>query len=103
MTGVQTCALPILYKRNSYRKDFMKAAQLIKEVNLPVKSDVIMDNPFEKETDIIQTIETIMETPKPCLYEIFSLALLPGTELYDRAKKECPEKMEDCRGKNFMK
>ena len=92
-----------IYKRNSYRKDFLEAAQLIKEVNLPVKSDVIMDNPFEKESDIIQTIETIMETPKPCLYEIFSLALLPGTELYDRAKIECPEKMEDCRGKNFMR
>lgn len=92
-----------IYKRNSYKKDFLDATKLIKEVNLPVKSDVIMDNPFEKEEDILQTIETIMETPKPCLYEIFSLALLPGTELFERAKKECPEKMEDPRGKNFMK
>ena len=92
-----------IYKRHSYRKDFLDATKLIKEANLPVKSDVIMDNPFETEDDILQTIETIMETPKPCLYEIFSLALLPGTELYERAKKECPEKMEDPRGKNFMK
>jgi len=91
-----------IYKRHSYRKDFLDATKLIKEANLPVKSDVIMDNPFETEDDIMQTIETIMETPKPCLYEIFSLALLPGTELYDRAKVECPEKMEDPRGKNFM-
>jgi radical SAM superfamily enzyme YgiQ (UPF0313 family) len=92
-----------IYKRNSFRKNFLEAAKLIKEVNLPVKSDVIMDNPFEKESDVILTIETIMETPKPCLYEIFSLALLPGTELYERALKECPDKMEDAKGKNFMK
>lgn len=92
-----------IYKRKSYRKDFLDATKLIKAANLPVKSDVIMDNPFETEDDIILTIETIMETPKPCLYEIFSLALLPGTELFERAKKECPEKMEDPRGKNFMK
>ena len=92
-----------IYKRYSFKKHFFEAAQLIKEVNLPIKSDVIIDNPLETEDQVIETIEAIAETPKPCLFEIFSLALLPGTELYDRAKKECPDKMEDFRGKNFMK
>lgn len=92
-----------IYKRYSFKKDFLEAAQLIKEVNLPVKSDVIIENPFETEDQTIETVETISKTPRPRLFEIFSLALLPGTELYDRAKKECPDKMEDFRGKDFMK
>jgi radical SAM superfamily enzyme YgiQ (UPF0313 family) len=92
-----------IYKRYSFKKDYFNAVELINKARLPVKSDVILDNPFEMEADTIETIETIMETPKPCLFEIFSLTLLPGTELFERAKIECPDMMEDCRGKNFMK
>ncbi len=92
-----------IYKRHVYKKDFLKAARLIRELNLPVKSDVIMDNPFEQENESIETIETLIETPKPLIIEFFSLTLLPGTELYNRAKTECPEEIDDCRGKNYTK
>lgn len=92
-----------IYRRYVYKKDFLKAAKLIRELNLPIKSDVIMDNPFEKEDETIETIETLFETPKPLIIEFFSLTLFPGTELYYRAKAECPEKLEDCRGRNYAK
>jgi radical SAM superfamily enzyme YgiQ (UPF0313 family) len=92
-----------IYKRHVYKKDFLHAAKLIRDLNLPVKSDVIMDNPFENKSEAIETIETLIETPKPLIIEFFSLTLLPGTELYDRVNAECPEKMEDCRGKNYAK
>lgn len=92
-----------IYKRRSLKKDFLCSARLINEFKVAGKYDVILDNPFEHESDIFETIETLAETPKPYLIEFFSLTLFPGTELYDRVKKECPEKMEDCRGKNYIR
>ncbi len=90
-----------VYKRRSLKKDFLKSAQLINELYIAGKYDVILDNPFEKENETIETIETLIETPKPYLIEFFSLTLFPGTELYDRVLAECPDKMEDCREKNY--
>ncbi len=91
-----------IYKRRVYKKDFLRIAELIKEFNFAGKYDIILDNPYESENETIKTIETLIETPKPYLIEFFSLTLFPGTELYDRVKKECPEKMEDCREKHYM-
>ena len=42
-------------------------------------------------------IERLMLTPKPYLLRLYSLTFYPGTELYEKAKKECPEKIEDSR------
>ncbi len=91
-----------VYNRRVFKKDFMEAANLLKELNIASKYDVILDNPFEKESNTIETIETLMETPKPYIVEFFSLTFLPGTELYDRVLAECPEKMEDCKTKDYM-
>ncbi len=91
-----------VYNRHAFKKDFMEAANLLKELNIASKYDVILDNPFEKESNTIETIETLMETPKPYIIEFFSLTFLPGTELYDRVLAECPEKMEDCKTKDYM-
>lgn len=91
-----------VYNRHAFKEDFIKAANLLKEFNVASKYDVILDNPFEKESNTIETIETLMETPKPYIIEFFSLTFLPGTELYDRARSECPEKMEDCKAKDYM-
>jgi len=91
-----------VYNRHAFKKDFMQAANLLKELNIASKYDVILDNPFENESNTIETIETLIETPKPYIVEFFSLTFLPGTELYDRAQAECPEKMEDCKTKDYM-
>jgi hypothetical protein len=42
-----------------------------------------------------------MNTPKPYFTQIFSLSFFEGTDIYERAKKECPELMEDYREKDF--
>ncbi len=91
-----------IYKRTAMKKDFLHSAKLIKEFNIAGKYDVILDNPFEDEDDIIETIEALIETPKPYIVEFFSLSLYPGTELHNKVLRECPETMEDCRAKNYI-
>ena len=91
-----------IYKRKSLKSDFLKAAGIIKDFNIAAFYDVILDNPFENEEDRFETIQTLIETPKPFCPQIFSLSLYLGTELYERTKKECPEKIEDSLKKDYL-
>jgi radical SAM superfamily enzyme YgiQ (UPF0313 family) len=90
-----------IYKRKSFKADFLKAAKIIKDYNIAAYYDVILDNPFESEEDKIETIKTLAETPKPYYTQFFSLSLYFGTELYERAQKECPERIENSLEKDY--
>ena len=68
-----------IYKRRSGKQDFLKAARAIKNQDLAAFYDVILDNPFETDEDRIDTVLTLMETPKPFYTQYFSLSLYPGT------------------------
>jgi len=91
-----------IYKRRSLKTDFLKAARIINDFNIASSYDIILDNPFENEEDKFETIQTFIETPKPFFPKFHSLSLFFGTELYERAKKECPEKIEDSLKKDFF-
>jgi len=91
-----------IYKRKSLKADFLKAAGIIKDFNIAAFYDVILDNPFENEEDKLATIQTLIETPKPFYPQIFSLNLYLGTEMYEKAKKECPEKIENSLKKDYL-
>ncbi len=77
-----------VYRRKCTKKDFLRAATLIKERDLAAFYDVILDNPFETERDSIETVLTLMQTPKPFYTQFFSLSLYPGTELRRKALEE---------------
>lgn len=103
--GLQTGSDRVLkdvYKRKSFREDFLKAAKMVKDFNIAAFYDIILDNPFETQEDKLQTIETLMQTPKPFYTQVFSLVFYYGTELYEKAKTECPQYIkEDYREKNY--
>ena len=84
-----------VFKRKSLKADFLKAAAILKDFKIASLYDVILDNPFENEEDSFETIQTLTEAPKPFYIQMYSLNLYLGTELYELAKKECPEKIED--------
>ena len=50
--------------------------------------DFIIDNPYETKEDIIKTYNFILELPRKVTFNIFFLAFLPGTTLYERAIKD---------------
>jgi radical SAM superfamily enzyme YgiQ (UPF0313 family) len=91
-----------IYKRKSVKADFLKAAEIVNDFNIAAMYDVILDNPFENEEDRLETIQTLTETPKPFYSQSYSLSLYLGTELHERAKKECPEEIEDFLKKDYL-
>lgn len=74
-----------IYKRQSFKCQFLEAAKTVKKQNLAAIYDVILDNPFETDEDRLETVLTLMETPKPYYTQFFSLTFYPGTELRVRA------------------
>ncbi|MBC8495687.1 cobalamin B12-binding domain-containing protein [archaeon] len=91
-----------IYKRKSLKADFLKAARIIKKFNIAAFYDIILDNPFENEEDRLATVQTLIETPKPFYTQFFSLTCYLGTEIYEKVKKELPEKIEDSLRKDYL-
>jgi anaerobic magnesium-protoporphyrin IX monomethyl ester cyclase len=76
-----------IFNRPISNKSFIDATKLINKYKLIGYYDIITDNPFEKEEDIIKTIKILTKIPKPYRLDIFSLCFYPGTELHDKAKR----------------
>ena len=77
-----------IYKRNVTSRDFLAATNLVKDVGLSGYYDIILDNPYETEEDILKTLEVILQIRKPFQFQLFSLCLYQGTELHEKAKKD---------------
>jgi anaerobic magnesium-protoporphyrin IX monomethyl ester cyclase len=77
-----------IYKRNVVSSDFLAATNIVKDVGLYGYYDIILDNPYETEEDILKTLEIILQIRKPYQFQLFSLCLYQGTELHEKAKKD---------------
>lgn len=77
-----------IYKRFVTNEKFIEATKIVKKYNIAGYYDVILDNPYETEQDIIETINVILKIPKPFMLQLFSLCFYQGTEIHNRALKE---------------
>jgi len=80
-----------LYQRPISNERVIQAANLINDFQsklLPPCYHVILDNRWENAEDLIDTLNTIIQLPKPFWFKRSSLILFPGTELYEKAKRE---------------
>jgi len=77
-----------VYHRPVTRAQFLKATRIIHEEGICAIYDVIMDNPYETESDNLETLETVLSIPRPFQFQIFSLRLFKGTELQERVARE---------------
>ncbi|MBW2989045.1 B12-binding domain-containing radical SAM protein [Candidatus Woesearchaeota archaeon] len=91
-----------IFNRMSFKEDFLRAARIIKDNKIAGFYDVILDTPFERDKDKIETIKTFMETPKPFIPVFYSLTLYAGTKLYERVKGEASHNMDDYLKKDYM-
>ena len=82
-----------VYNRQSLPRHFLEAANVLHDYGIAPWYDLIVDNPFETVEDSYQTVETLIETPKPFYPQLFSLSLYWGTDLHERALKECPDEI----------
>jgi len=86
--GIQTGSKRIknnIYNRFVPNKKILQAARIINKYNLAGWYDIILDNPYETEDDLLQTIKLLLKIPKPYQLELLSLTFYPGTEIYNRA------------------
>ncbi len=91
-----------VYKRKSTRQHFQAAAKVLNDLQIAAYCDVILDNPFESVDDQVETIEALLAAPRPYYLQLYSLAIYYGSELRDRVLKECPDKLEDAREKDYL-
>jgi anaerobic magnesium-protoporphyrin IX monomethyl ester cyclase len=91
--GIQSGSEHILefYKRPSPPAKIRAAGEVISnfapKYHLAPLYDIIVDNPVETRQDVIDTLELMYEMPRPFNPLIFSLKVIPNTDL-ERAMKE---------------
>lgn len=91
--GIQTGSenTKALFKRHYSNACVVKAAQTINKFRDRLSTplyDIIIGNPFEKESDLAETLMLLAHLPVPYQLTLYKLALFPGTELFERAKAE---------------
>mgnify|MGYP001576261117 CR=1 FL=1 len=80
-----------LYGRFHSNDEVEKAARIINEFKYKIKMphyDIILDNPWETNEDLIETLMFLAKIPPPYQVQYFSLTFYPGTELYEKAKRD---------------
>lgn len=77
-----------VYKRHVTTDTFLNATRIIKSAGVAAYYDVILDNPYETEEDVLKTLKVILHIPKPFQLQLFSLCFYQGTELHKRAIKD---------------
>ncbi|MFH1968573.1 MAG: radical SAM protein [bacterium] len=91
--GIQTASerTKKLYRRHHSNQQVESAAKIMNEFKNRleiIQYDIILDNPFESDEDLIETLKFLAKLPPPFTLAIFSLTFYPGTELYDVAKSK---------------
>lgn len=80
-----------LYKRHHSNQQVEKAVKIINEfkdkIGIP-RYDIILDNPWETDEDLVETLMLLAKLPVPYQLSLYSLTFYPGTELYEIAKRE---------------
>lgn len=79
-----------LYKRHVPNEVIIKAANAINKFkkSLFPSYDIIIDNPYENNDDILDTIKLLLKIPRPLHVKSFSLTFFPGTELFEKALQD---------------
>jgi radical SAM superfamily enzyme YgiQ (UPF0313 family) len=91
--GVQSGSQAILdfYQRPTPPDQVLAASQVCAEFapkyQIPPAYDIIMDNPIETRQDVVDTLEMVYSFGRPFTLNVFSLKVIPNTEL-ERTMKE---------------
>lgn len=76
-----------LYQRRSKVEEITKATNLLRKhaKGVSIVYDFILDNPFEKDEDVKETLRLVGKLQKPFKFNLSTLIFYPGTRLYDMA------------------
>ncbi len=79
-----------LYSRHVSNEKTLQAIRLINKYKHSILAsyDFIIDNPYEQQQDLVDTIKFIVQFPEPYTLNLFSLSFFPGTKLFDKAVED---------------
>jgi radical SAM superfamily enzyme YgiQ (UPF0313 family) len=79
-----------VYERQQTKKDVLQATKILSKFGNKItpKYQFILFNKYEKEEDILETIDLIKKIPEPYNMQCFTLSLFKGSELYNRYLKD---------------
>lgn len=91
--GLQTGSDSIrkMYHRPESNTTMIEAGKLLHRYRkrlIPPDYHIILDNPWETPHDTLETARLLVQLPRPFGLALSSLLFFPGTELFNRAKKE---------------
>lgn len=89
--GVQTGSEKIkkIYQRNTPNDTILNAVHILNKFKKKIipSYDFIVDDTYETDEDVVETLRFLLKFPRPYHINVFSLTLYPGTELYNKAVK----------------
>jgi radical SAM superfamily enzyme YgiQ (UPF0313 family) len=107
--GVQSISDKVnkeIYHRYALRSNVEKAVKLLENYRNKVNLcfDFILDNPWETDDTVLESLDFVLSIKQPVTILIFSLTLYPGTSLHDRGIKEgiIKDELKDVYEKNHM-
>ncbi|MBI5145293.1 MAG: B12-binding domain-containing radical SAM protein [Candidatus Omnitrophica bacterium] len=71
----------VFFRRSTSNAKIIDAANIFKYYDINVSYDILLDNPFEKETDRMETLQLLLKLPRPFQLHTHSLTYFPETEL----------------------
>ncbi|MEI6126106.1 MAG: radical SAM protein [Pseudomonadota bacterium] len=77
-----------IFLRRVSNDKFLEATGLAKKYGVSGYYDVILDNPFESDQDVIETLHVLKRVPKPFQLQLFSLTFYKGTDIYTMFKEK---------------
>jgi len=99
--GMQSGSKRILWEvfhRKTTRRAILETARLMDRLGLDYDFDLISNNPFETEADLVETLGLLLEMPSRFRLNFLSgvniLAVFPGTRLDQMVQKEKPKPLE---------
>jgi anaerobic magnesium-protoporphyrin IX monomethyl ester cyclase len=90
--GIQSGSQTILdfYKRPTPPARILEAGEVITsfapKYHIPPAFDIIMDNPVETRQDVVDTLELLYKMPRPYTLYIYSLKVIPNTQMAQEMK-----------------
>ena len=83
-----------VFYRNVSNEKFLDATRLAKQYGVSGYYDVILDNPFEEDEDVIQTLRVLQQVPKPFQLQHFTLTFYKGTDIYRMMQEKMGSKAD---------
>jgi len=89
--GIQTGSERLnseIFNRKASNKKVLEMAKYINELGIEVVYDLIFNNPYETIQDIKETINLLLQFPRPLHIQGYSLIFYPGTRITERALED---------------